>query len=289
MGPAGMDWLRVEGTALARRGVRLLAVPDRTPGLRALSTAIVILAGFLAGRRGYEALVSALTGNGPGAGLSGVVAAALYAFFAAGLTVVALRLAGDQGTLGGQLPSHRGLGQVAVGLCLGAGIVAATLAIELLTSQAALSGTVGRPSLTGLGGGLIALGGIALAEELVFRFALLRVAAGLTSWPVGVTLSSLAYAAVHAGAGRLWPVYLGTLFCFGVVACQLTAIGHSLWLPIGAHWAWDFASFAAFQSLPLTLLGASWVAGQPYRLSAGVVMLIVMVLTVAALGVIRRG
>lgn len=278
----------MEATAVPRRGVRLLAVPDRTPGLRTLSAAVVILAGFLAGRRGYEALVSGLTANGHGAGFSGVVASALYALFAAGLTVVALRLAGIPAQLGEQLPTNRGVGQVAVGLSLGAGIVAATLAIELLAGRATVSGPLGRPGLTGLGAGLLTLGGIAFAEEVVFRFALLRVAAELTSRPAGVTLSSLAYAAVHAGSGRLWPVYLGTLFCFGIVACQLTAIGHSLWLPIGAHWAWDFASFAAFNSLPLTLLGASWVAGQPYRLSAGLVMLIVMALTVAALGVVRR-
>ena len=263
-------------------------VPDRTPRVRALLAAVVVVGGFVAGRRAYEALVSALTGNGLGAGLSGVVATALYASFAAGLTIVALRLAGDPATLGEQLPSRRGVGQMAAGLCLGAGIVAATLVIELVSGRATVSGPFSWPGLTALGGGLLSLGGIALGEELVFRFALLRIAAGLTTWPVGVTLSSLVYAAVHAGSGRLWPVYLGTLFCFGIVACQLTSIGHSLWLPIGAHWAWDFASFAAFRSLPLTLLGASWVAGLPYRLSAGVVMLIVMALAVAVLGVIRR-
>ena len=151
-----------------------------------------------------------------------------------------------------------------------------------------MSGLFGQPGLTGLGAGLLILGAIALAEEVVFRFALLRVAAGITSWLVGVVLSSLVYALVHAGAGHLWPVYLATLFCFGIVACQLTAIGRSLWLPIGAHWAWDFARFAAFQSLPLPLLGSSWIVGLPYRLSAGVVMLIVMALTVGLLDVIRR-
>lgn len=264
-------------------------VLDRTPRVRALLGAVVVLGGFLAGRRVYEALASALTGNGLRAGLFGVVATALYASFAAGLTIGALRIAGDPATLGEQLPSRRGVPQVVAGLSLGSGIVAATLAIELVSGRAMVSGRFSWPGLTALGGGLLSLGGIALAEELVFRFALLRIAAGLTSWPVGVTLSSLVYAAVHAGSGRLWPVYLGTLFCFGIVACRLTVIGRSLWLPIGAHWAWDFASFVAFRSLPLTLLGASWVAGLPYRLSAGVVMLIVMALTAAVLGRIRRG
>src|SRR5262249_60169180 len=106
-----------------------------------------------------------------------------------GRTIVASGRAGGPARLGGELPSQRGVRQVAVGLCLGAGIVAATLAIELVSGRATVSGPFSRPGLTALGGGLLSLGGIALAEELVFRFALLRIAAGLSSWPVGATLS----------------------------------------------------------------------------------------------------
>jgi membrane protease YdiL (CAAX protease family) len=269
--------------------VRLLAVgPDRTSRVLGLAAALIVIGGFLAGRRGYEALVSVLTGNGVGAGLSGVLAGALYAVFAAALAILALRIGRDPARLRDQLPSDGGPPQLLVGFCLGAGLVGATLALDLLSGRARVSGAFGLPSLTALGTGFLALGGVALAEELVFRFALLRVLAGATSWGTGALLSSLVYAAVHASAGRVWPVYLATLFGFGIVACELTAIGGSLWLPIGGHWAWDFVSFAAFQSLPLTLLGPSWVAGLPYRLSAGLVMLIVMALTVVVLVLIRR-
>jgi membrane protease YdiL (CAAX protease family) len=229
-------------------------------------------------------LVAVLEGHGAGAGPAGVVADLLYVAFAAGLAGVALRLLPGPERLADHLPAPGAPGQLSAGFGLGAALVALTLAVELATGLAGVAGPApGGGVVRGLAAGLVGLGAIATAEELVFRLAILQALTRLTSWPVAVALSSLAYAAVHAGGAATGPVYLASLACFGVVACQLYAARRALWLPIGAHWAWDFTSVAAFQVLPLTLSRPAWLAGLPYHLSAGSVMLLVLALTAAAL------
>lgn len=263
-----------------------VSVPDSaTPSTRALLAAGVAVGGFLGGRRGFELLVETLRDHGLGNGPAALVAALPYLAFAAMLVMAALRLlARPPDRLGNHLLLPGALAQISIGYCLGAAFVAATLAIEVGAGMAGFTaGAAARGRASSLVAALIELGAIATAEELVFRLVLLESLVRLTPWPAAVMLSSLAYAVVHAGTGRLWPVWLASLVCFGVVASQLYAVRRTLWLPIGAHWGWDFASFAAFQTLPLTLRRPAWVVGQPYRLSAGLVMLLVLALTAATL------
>ena len=253
--------------------------------MRALIAVGIALGGFLVGRRGFEALVEALRGLGFGVGPATVVASLPYVACSAVLALAALRLAvWPRARLAEHFPARGALTQLSTGFCLGAAFVAATLAVELAAGLAGVTAAgAGRGLARSLAAGLVTLGAIAVAEELVFRLALLETLARLTSWPGAVVLSSIAYAAVHAGGGRWWPVYLASLACFGIVACQLYAARRTLWLPIGAHWAWDFASFAAFQALPLVLRRPAWLAGLPDQLSAGLVMLLVLALTAATL------
>ena len=249
---------------------------------RGLLGAAILLAGFLAGRQGLQALTAFLQSGGLSVGLAAALAAGLYLAFAAGLARVALRLA-DQppDLLVARRSARNALAQITVGFVLGAAIVLVTLILGLASGLAEVSGHSLRAGLArSLAAALFELGGIAGAEELVFRIALLTIASRLTGWRWGVVLSSMAYAAVHAGAAWSSPIYLTSLFCFGVAACQLRRLGgESVWLPVGTHWAWDFVSFAAFRVLPLTLLGPTWLSGLPDHLSAGLVMLAVLVLT----------
>lgn len=246
--------------------------------------ATVALGGFLAGRRGYETVVAMLDGHGVGVGTAGVIAGLLYVVFVAGLTVASLRIVPIPDRLADHLPAAGALIQLSLGFGLGAAFVATTLAIELSTGLASLDGTALGQRLAGsLSAGFVDLAAIAAAEELVFRLAILQALARAMSWRTAVVLSSLAYAAVHIVGTPVWPVSLASLFCFGVVACELYAARRALWLPIGTHWAWDFISFAAFQVLPLRLSRVTWLAGLPYHLSAGLVMLLVLALTAAAL------
>jgi membrane protease YdiL (CAAX protease family) len=252
---------------------------------RGLLGAGVLLAGFLAGRRGFEGLTYTIQAGGVSTGLAAALAAGLYLAFAAALAQVALLVADQpRDLLIAGRPAADALGQITVGFCLGAAVVLVTLVVEWRSGLAQLSGLAMSSGLVrSLGAGLFELGGIAAAEELVFRVALLTIAVRVTGMRWGIVLSSVAYAAVHAGATWSSPIYLASLFCFGVAACQLRRLGgESAWIPIGAHWAWDFVSFAVFRALPVTLLGPTWLNGLPDHLSAGLVMLGVLALTATA-------
>jgi membrane protease YdiL (CAAX protease family) len=232
------------------------------PRARLAVLAAFVLAAYLVARRLYELLYAAL-GGGSLALLAVplyVAVAALIAWAAAAGTARRLRIGWPDG-------------QVAAGFLLGAGIVLATLLVELAAGWARVSGL--RVSGRALAGDLWILTGVAAAEELVFRLSLFAILAALTSWRAGALLSSLAFAAVHIGVAP-GPVYLASLTVFGLLACRLYRASGSLWLPIGAHAGWDFASAAAFQTFGVTLGGPLWLAGLPGHLSAGLVMLAVL-------------
>jgi membrane protease YdiL (CAAX protease family) len=229
------------------------------PRARLAVLAAFVLAAFLAARRLYELLYAAL-----GGGSLALLAVPMYVAVAALIAWAAAAGAGRRPRVGE--PD----GQVAAGFLLGAGVVLATLLVELAAGWA----HVGRLHVSArtLAGDLWILTGVAAAEELVFRLSLFAILAALTSWRAGALLSSLAFAAVHIG-NVPGPVYLASLTVFGLLACRLYRARGSLWLPIGAHAGWDFASAAGFQTFGVTLSGPAWLAGLPGHLSAGVVML----------------
>jgi membrane protease YdiL (CAAX protease family) len=225
--------------------------------------AALVLAAFLVARRLYELLYAAL-----GGGSLALLAVPLYVGVAALIAWAAAARTGRRPQ--SAWPPN---GQVAAGFLLGAGIVLATLLVELAAGWAHVSGL--HVSARALAGDLWILTGVAAAEELVFRLSLFAILAALTSWRAGAVLSSLAFAAVHIGVAP-GPVYLASLTVFGLLACRLYLARGSLWLPIGAHAGWDFASAAAFQTFGVTLNGPVWLAGLPGHLSAGLVMLAVL-------------
>ena len=253
------------------------------PAAQAAIGCTLALGGFLAGRRGFEFAVSLSQGHGFGAGLARAAAAAGYLAFVGSLIAAVLRLMPGRDQLSRHLPAYA-VGHVVPGFGLGGAIVATTLMVDLATGRASLTGEATHVNLIrSLSGGLVQLGAIAFAEELVFRLALFRLASMVAPRWAGIVISSLAYAAVHIGEGGPQPIYAASLFCFGVVACELYVMSKLLWLSAGAHWGWDYVSFLAFQTLSLNPLGPAWLTGQPYRLSTGLVMLVVLAMTAAAL------
>lgn len=122
----------------------------------------------------------------------------------------------------------------------------------------------------------------ALIEELLFRGLLLRLLVKRLGIAAGLVVSTLLFAAAHAGnpgAGTL------ALVGVGLEVGLLVSLGYLLtgrvWLGIGMHFAWNFTQGGVF-SLPVSglqghglfdgrLAGPDWLTGGPFGIEGSVV------------------
>ena len=123
----------------------------------------------------------------------------------------------------------------------------------------------------------------ALAEEAIFRGYPLQTLARANLVALGVVGTSLAFAFAHLGNPNVLPVatITNTLLA-GIWFAVAYLRTRSLWLPLGLHWAWNWAlgtffgipvSGATLVSHPLlkaTDVGPGWLTGGDYGIEGGV-------------------
>ncbi len=133
----------------------------------------------------------------------------------------------------------------------------------------------------------------AMAEEVLFRgYPLQTFIRARLPW-LGILLTSLAFAAVHLGNPDVVPglTFLNTALA-GVWLGVAYLRTRSLWLPVGVHWAWNWAQGSLF-GLPVsgithvapnpllrgTDVGATWLTGGGYGIEGGVACTVALLIS----------
>ena len=132
----------------------------------------------------------------------------------------------------------------------------------------------------------------ALAEEAMFRgYPLQTLARARLAW-LGVLLTLALFGAVHLDNPNVVP---GVTFANTALAGLWLAVAYlrtrSLWLPLGVHWAWNWA-LGSFFGLPVSGLnlvsnplltaadnGPFWLTGGSYGIEGGLACTIALILT----------
>ena len=176
------------------------------------------------------------------------------------------------------------------GPALGRGVL---LGFALFGSVIALMAVVGDYRIDGWGSasGAAALLGFsaaaAVTEEVVFRGVLFRVVEGrLGSWPALILTAAL-FGASHLlnPHASPWGAVAIAVEAGAMLAAAYTAT-RTLWLPIGVHFAWNFAEGGVFGMsvsgtdqppglLHSTLAGSTWITGGDFGPEAGVFSVLV--------------
>jgi hypothetical protein len=122
----------------------------------------------------------------------------------------------------------------------------------------------------------------ALHEELVFRGYPYQLLRRWKRW-FAIALSSLVFAALHAGNSDVTALALLNIFLGGIVLALAYERHRRLWMPIGLHFAWNMMSgpilgyevsgFAARESLMTTMvIGPPLITGGGFGIEGSVVM-----------------
>ncbi|WP_060862200.1 CPBP family intramembrane glutamic endopeptidase [Paenibacillus riograndensis] len=154
--------------------------------------------------------------------------------------------------------------------------------------------------------GLSALGGIMLvcvgwvvqaaAEETVFRGWLLQTVSNRTNVWIGVTLSSLCFAAVHCLNNGFSPLVLCNLVLFGLFLALYRIADGSLWGVCAWHAVWNWALGNIFGAdvsgsapeggrlLHISLAGPDWLTGGAFGLEGSVATTAIFVIGIVCVG-----
>ena len=176
------------------------------------------------------------------------------------------------------------------------GFVSLALAVGIATAGKGLEFEINEASAVSLGktmlGSAIMFIVAGLAEEAIFRGYPLQTFARANLVALGVVGTSLAFAFAHLGNPNVTPV--GTI-TNTLLAGIWFAVGYlrtrSLWLPLGLHWAWNWAlgwffgipvSGAHIVSNPLlkaTDVGPAWLTGGDYGIEGGVAATVALIVS----------
>ena len=134
---------------------------------------------------------------------------------------------------------------------------------------------------------LISYWTVAVTEEIAFRGVVFRMID--ERWNVGVALvfSALLFGLMHLmnSNSTLWSAIAIALEA-GVLLGAAYKMSGTLWMPIGIHWAWNFAEGTLF-GMPVsgvadeyalitpTISGTGWITGGPFGLEASLVTVMV--------------
>ncbi|HET7175894.1 MAG TPA: type II CAAX endopeptidase family protein [Gammaproteobacteria bacterium] len=139
--------------------------------------------------------------------------------------------------------------------------------------------------------------GAALLEEIAIRGVVFRIMEGSLGTWLALAISALFFGLLHAiNPGANWQSVLGIALQGGLILAAAYVYTRNLWLAIGLHCAWNFASGGIFGSDPKSrsllaahLQGPEWLTGGPDGLDASVVAtLICLAATVGFLLLARR-
>lgn len=95
-------------------------------------------------------------------------------------------------------------------------------------------------------GGLVLFAAVGLAEELIFRGAVMTLLSW-AFWPwLGLAVNAAIFGLAHAGNAGASLAGVVNVGLFGVMTGIFYLRSGSLWLPIGLHWGWDFGETSIF-------------------------------------------
>lgn len=182
------------------------------------------------------------------------------------------------------------LGGPAIGRELGMG---ALLGALLFLAIVAVLGAGGNYQMTGTGTAAMLMKSltemifVAVIEEILFRGVLFRLPERALGTRAALAISSLIFALAHIPNGGSLLAIANTALA-GLMFAAAYLATRRLWLPIGAHFAWNFLSSGVF-SLPTSgnpahgllqgrLTGPEWLTGGGYGLEASALTFIAMAL-----------
>ena len=176
------------------------------------------------------------------------------------------------------------------------GFVSLALAVGIAAAGNGLQFSINNAPLLALARSMLGSAALlyvaALAEEAMFRGYALQTFTRAKLVSLGVILTSLAFAFAHMSNPNVVP---GMTLVNTVLAGVWLAMGYvrtrSLWLPLGLHWAWNWAlgwffgvpiSGATLVSNPLlraTDIGPQWLTGGDYGIEGGIASTIALVVS----------
>ncbi len=195
-----------------------------------------------------------------------------------------------------ELRGPASLGELGAGLALGAALFVAALGLLVAT---------GSYRFTGLGSAAVLLKSctemvfVALVEEILFRGVLFRLPERGLGTRIALVVSSVIFALAHLPNDGVTLLAVANTALAGLLFAAAYLATRRLWLPIGAHFAWNFVSDGVF-SLPTSghpargmlqgqLSGPEWLTGGAYGLEASIVTFVVMgVATIVLLRLAQR-
>jgi membrane protease YdiL (CAAX protease family) len=180
-------------------------------------------------------------------------------------------------------------------LVFGFAIGFASLVVAVAIASKGLGFSLGNTGWTAIVRSMIGSGVLlfvaALAEEAMFRgYGLQTLSRAKLAW-LGVLLTSVPFALVHLTNPNVVPgVTFANTALAGIWLAAAYLRTRSLWLPLGVHWAWNWA-LGWFFGLPISGLqlvsnpllqgqdsGPKWLTGGSYGIEGGVACTIALIL-----------
>jgi membrane protease YdiL (CAAX protease family) len=190
----------------------------------------------------------------------------------------------------------RWLRDLVLGFAIGFASLVVAVAIASKGLRFSLSNTGWSSIVRSLIGSGVLLFAAALAEEAMFRgYGLQTLSRAKLAW-LGVLLTSVPFGLVHLTNPNVVPgVTFANTALAGIWLAAAYLRTRSLWLPIGVHWAWNWA-LGWFFGLPISGLqlvstplietqdnGPKWLTGGSYGIEGGVACTIALILFTAFL------
>jgi membrane protease YdiL (CAAX protease family) len=176
------------------------------------------------------------------------------------------------------------------------GVASGLLLCALVFAALAADGSVTSAAFASLdmvpAAALIFTAGV-MFEELIFRGVILRIGEEALGTAPALMLSAMLFAASHLGNDGVTAVGAIALFAGGITLGLTYVLSRNLWLPIGAHFGWNFALGALFGTavsgheahgaFTFVLSGPDWLTGGRFGPESSIYSLVFFVLLAIAL------
>jgi len=275
-------------------GERRVLHPGRWRWLRALGWLVLVF--FLTAAAfglPLQAAVDLLPPDNPGLDLAGLLVACAAAL---GCYALAVRLGEGRGAR--ELALRPALPGLVIGAVLGLLALSLLMGVMVVTGLYDITLVGAAPAWAGLGLALQA----AVTEELWMRALLLRLLWRAFGPVPAFAVAAVVFGALHLANPGATPLAGITVTVAGLMFCALYALTGRLWVPIGFHFAWNFAQGYLFgAAVSGQDLGGSiavstarpgaqaWLTGGAFGPEASVfALLLVSSVTVAALCLARK-